>query len=212
MEIERKLESLRLRLLRLVAGLLVAVMFASGRPISSALSRWITRAILPLVPCAEAAARHLAIAQARIIADRRGSAVDLAGMPDADHSGQALWRSGETLGDLRKRLFALLAMLEDLPRHGACLLRRAEKRLARHSSTRSRRRTGPAVRGRSALRPRRRTARRIERPPDKSYRRSLKEPPIAGFALTSPRKRAGGESGCAGSRRLGQRPHSARTQ
>jgi hypothetical protein len=70
MEIQRQ------KLLRLVAGLLVAVAFVSAGPFSCAVAAWVSSVVSSVLSRAEAAAQCLVIVQARIIAARTGSAVN----------------------------------------------------------------------------------------------------------------------------------------
>jgi len=76
-DIERALETQRLRLLRMVAGLVVLVGFLSAHPVSRGFSIWTCRFVGSILSRAEAAARYLVIAQARMLKALRAILMDL---------------------------------------------------------------------------------------------------------------------------------------
>lgn len=169
MDIERDMERLRLRLLRLVAGWLVAVAFLSAAPFSCAVTRWVGEFLFSVLSKAEAAAQSLVFVQARLLAARSGGRVDSACLRDFRLRDTGKDEPDLALATLRKRLDALRALLEDLPRSGARLLRRAEKRARRLLGTERERPAlpSPATLDGAALCIWRLATLRIERPPDK---------------------------------------------
>ena len=122
MEIEHGIATQRLRLLRLLAGLLVAVAFLSAAPFSTAYRQWLRGFVFSVLTRAEAAAQCLVIAQARILAYQRGVNFEPAQCLHA--VGPASDEKMPTLAALRRRISALRAVLNNLPRHGMRLLRR----------------------------------------------------------------------------------------
>jgi len=123
----REIETQRLRLLRLVAGLAVALGFLSIAPISAGFSVWVCGFVVSTLSRAEVAARYLVVAKARRMMAQRGIALDvnrlLNGLPVAFDASNI----EPSVGDCRARLRALQAVLTDLPRHAVRLLRRIEK-------------------------------------------------------------------------------------
>ena len=165
MDMELAIETQRLRLHRLVAGLLVIVGFLSFGPVSRGFSDWTSRFVGSILSRAEAAARFLVIAQARRIATRHGF--------DGDHGKLLLVFTHElgacgtnpSLSDLRGRLEALQAVLKDLSRHALRLLRRLEKQ-CRRAACAYRHLPRAEERFLASLQGWRMAAIRIERPPD----------------------------------------------
>ena len=189
MDMERAIETQRLRLLRLLAGLLVAIGFLSVGPVSRGFSDWACGFVGSVLSRAEAAARCLVIAQARLIAERMGSGIDrsLFSMPAIHDFSDS--DTDVSLSDLHRRLCALRALLSNLPRHALRLLRRIEKRKQGGALTDRRLpRFDPSIS--AALHPARRAGNRIERPPDPCGNARLCPSPPSGF-------RAGGASGSA---------------
>ena len=184
---ERAIETQRLRLLRLVAGLLVAIGFLSVGPVSRGFSAWACGYVGSVLSRVEAAVGYLVIAQARGMAARLGKNVDRSCFFMSAKPEFSACEADASVLDMRQRLCALRAVLTDLPRHALRLLRRIEKasqgevsadrRLPRPDTGLSRH-TG------------RRAAYRIERPPDPSRNAFLCPLPPSGF-------RAGGASGWA---------------
>jgi len=128
LQIEQGIATQRLRLFRLVTGLLIAVAFVSAAPFSRACRCWMCGAILSILSRAELAVQYLVISQARIIAARCGVRVQSADLfaamerrREARASAQAVLPS---VAHLRRRLIVLRDVLAHLPRHGLRLLRR----------------------------------------------------------------------------------------
>ncbi len=166
MDFERAIESQRLKLLRLVAGLVVLVGVLSLGPISRGFSISVCGFVGSVLSRAEIAAQYLVIAQARLIESRSGSAINQSRLSEALAHAFLADERDVSLSECRERLKALLAVLTHLPRHAARLIRRIEKQmrgvislswlspsLEKHPS--------PALRDRQLAGP------RIERPPDK---------------------------------------------
>ena len=128
MEIEQGIGTQRLKLLRMIAGLLMVIVFMSAAPFSSDCRRWFRGFIFSVLTRAEAAAQSLVIAQAIVLAHRRELSftpfmpLDIAQKPDLNAS-----RSVDplpTLVSLSHRLRALRGVLMNLTRHGLRLLQR----------------------------------------------------------------------------------------
>ena len=126
--IEQEIATQRLRLSRLVAGLLLAVVFVAAAPFSSAYRVWVREAVLSILTRAEYAAQCLVLVQARVLAAQAGVCAQAALLDAARKDMRNALRSSETtlpsFHALRLRLKALQAVLRDLPRHGLRLLRR----------------------------------------------------------------------------------------
>lgn len=184
MDLERTIETQRLKLLRIVAGLVVLVGFLSVGPISRGFSISLRGFVGSILSRAEAAAQYLVIGQARLII--AGSSND----GDQNRFSETLARvlvADETdvsLPECRERLKALRAVLMDLPRHAARLLRRIEKRMRRTAGA-DRISPHPVERLSASLRDWHLATIRIERPPDKTRPTSL-------IILPPPEPRAGG--------------------
>ncbi len=123
---ERALEVQRHKLLRVLAGLVLAVGFLSAGPVSHAFSRWAREGLSSVLSRAELAAQYLVVVQARLIAERSGESLDLQKMIDIAHSNSARVGSEDSVCGLRRRLRAMQTLLNDLPRRGQRLLRRIE--------------------------------------------------------------------------------------
>ena len=164
---ERAIETQRLRLLRLVAGLLVAVGFLSVGPVSRVFSEWACGFVGSVLSRAELASRYLVIVQARRIMAERDIALDfslhLKRLPLAFDTPEAVSRA-----DCRSRLMALQAVLRDLPRHALRLLRRIKKQS--HEACADRARPRPDAPLSTSLHNWHLAESFIERPPDKIER------------------------------------------
>ena len=186
MDFERTLEIQRLRLLRLVAGLLVAVGFLSALPVSRSFSARSCQFIGSVLSRAEAAARCLVIVQARMIAAQSGRTIDRRSLSDSINRALAMNETDGTVFTCQRRLKALRAMVSDLPRHALRLLHRIDKHQRRTGRT-----CGVSPRPdlilAAALSDLRLADGRIERPPEKAF------PPY--ISMTLPRFPAGGEEG-----------------
>jgi len=126
---KRALETQRLRLLRLLAGLLIAVAFASVAPIAPAWSRRVRAFVVSVLQRAELAAQNLVFVQACVMAAERG-----VGYSPSCVGSQFVVRPFDddalpTLNELRQRLNALSRLLDVLPRHAERMLRRMKRSL-----------------------------------------------------------------------------------
>lgn len=170
LEIEQGLETQRLRLLRLLAGLLAMLVLVSLGPVSQGFTERVRRFALSVLSRAEAAAQCLVMVQARLLAAERGMTVDGAQLllaSGADEPWDAMGVSASdavpTLAMLRHRIDALRNLLRALPRRGLRLLRRTERPRSRSGSgwrvipSPARSRDDAWI-----------AAERIERPPDKT--------------------------------------------
>lgn len=164
MELKRTLETQRLRLLRFVAGLLVLIGFLALGPISRGFSARLCGYVGSLLSQVDAAARCLVVAQACLIASRRGMTLDR-GRLAAFAAGRMVEDADISPAECRRRLVALCRVLLDLPRHALRLLHRIEKQARRTGRVRS----WPCPTRAAPANPRawRHAAPRIERPPDK---------------------------------------------
>jgi len=186
-DIEQALETQRHRLLRIVAGMAVLVGVLALGPVSRRLSEWSLGFVGSVLCRAEAAAKYLVIAQARLIVSREGLKID---------DGQILSRLAQicvaddtnlSLSECQRCLKRLRAILTDLSSHAARLLHRIEKLMRRTLGTlRFSCFAGPRV---SAPLDEWRLAKvRIERPPDKGALAPL-------IVSPPPELRAGGVGG-----------------
>lgn len=128
--IERAIQTQRNALLRLLAGWLALMLMLSALPVSPVWTRRVRVFLSGFVGVAEAAARYLVIAQARVIARRLGMTDPVR---DArlvfDSSPLRCSEGGEplTLAELRVRMLALRCLLKHLPGRGLRLLQRLLK-------------------------------------------------------------------------------------
>lgn len=185
---ERAIETQRLRLLRIVAGLVAAVGVLSVGPVSRGFSVWACGFVGSILSRAEAAARYLVIAQARQIAARNGFDGDYSRFSVAFIPAFPACETDVSLCDIRQRLRAVQAVLMDVPRHALRLLRRIEKRMRRAAGA-DRPVPRPDAGLSASLRDWRLAENRIERPPDQIERqvdqacprcRALHLPPVSG--------------------------------
>ena len=169
MDFEEIIETQRLRLLRLVAGLVVLVGFLSLGPVSRGFSVWSCHFVGSILSRAEAAGRYLVIAQARMIVAREGVAIDRSAFEDALARVVPVDSAESSLSECRGRLMALRALLLNLPRYARHLLRQ----IARRTRSSDQPALRPAARCSVTLRDWRLAAARIERPPDRRFFASL---------------------------------------
>ena len=163
LEIEHGIRAQRLKLLRIIAGLLTLVVLVSLAPFSCDCRRWVREMVFSVLARAECAARHLVIAQAVRIAGQRGLCVDPACF---FHTGKACRLEQEelpSLRGLRLRIKALRARLVDLPRQAHRLLGRVLKAISGQSSVCDPNPSEPSMLCVWQLK-----AVRVERPPDKA--------------------------------------------
>ena len=172
MDLERGIETQRLKLLRLVAGLVVLLGLLSVGPVSRVFSVSVCAFVGSILSRAEAAAKYLVIAQARLIVARRGMNWDRSRFSDPRARIFVADQIDVSLADCRARLKALRAVLMNLPRHALRLVRRIEQQIRGAAAPNWPLRS--AVRRRSvSLCDWRLATRRIERPPDKTLPGSL---------------------------------------
>ena len=163
MDFERALETQRLALLRLLAGLAVAVWFVSCLPVVSMVPRQVRSVVASILIRAESAAASLVYVAALVLARRDGIAIANVPMPNPALSGGDL-----SAKVLLRRIAALRAVLDDLPRHAKRLIQRylrerEDQRLDRtHPLTASK--DNPSVLANMA------PLGRMDRPPDKRWR------------------------------------------
>lgn len=120
MEIERRLEIQRLRLLRLLAGLALLVGLVSRAPAVSMLPAWVHAHVASVLARAERAAENLVIVAACLLSQARVGVAPCAVCSD----DAPLAVSGARL---LRRIAALQSVLNDLPRHAERLLKRLAK-------------------------------------------------------------------------------------
>ena len=171
MVLERAIETQRLRLLRIIAGLLVAVGFLSVGPVSRSFSDWVCEYVDSILSRAELAGRYLIVAQARLMAARAGIDLDRNRFSECLIFDFTACEADFSLSECRARLKALQAVLFDLPGQARCLLRRIGKQ-KRSEERAARPLPRPAMRRSVSLRAWRLARTRIERPPDRTAVRS----------------------------------------
>ncbi len=131
MDFERTLEAQRHRLLRIVAGLVVMVGALSLGPISRRFSDWMLGFVGSILSRAEAAAKYLVIAQAHVMVSRGGLAIDQKRLSERLAQIAVTDNADISLSDCQHRLKALRAILMDVGRSAARLLRQIEKQMRR---------------------------------------------------------------------------------
>ena len=165
---ERALETQRLKLLRLLAGLAVALGLVSLAPAVSMLPRWVRFYVASVLVRAESAAHHLVIVAACGLLRKQsvGSSVRLS-FPTAPDAALA---DGEpSTAVLLKRIKSLRSMLRDLPCHAKRMVARMMKAMLEpREPTPDWEICAGRVRATDAP-----VATRIERPPDKPSRAVL---------------------------------------
>ena len=164
MDTVRAIDSQRLRLLRLLVGLVVALGFLSVGPVSRGFSAWVCGLVGSVLSRAELAGRYLVIAQARLMAARNGDDLEYSRFAGAFTSEFTACETELSPCDLRQRLKALQEVLMDLPRHALRLLRRIGKHMRSASGSHDVPCFDPRLPG--ALRAWRLAGNRIERPPE----------------------------------------------
>ena len=166
MDFERTRETQRLKLLRIVAGLVVVVGFLSVGPVSRGFSIWVRELVGAILTRAEAAARCLVIAQAGSMLARSGTDMDRNVFSENLARVFTLDETEVSLTDFGQRLETLRAVLMNLPRHAARLIHRIQKHMRR--ATRAVRvSVDPKLCVCAALEGWLKPGTRIERPPDK---------------------------------------------
>ena len=135
MDIERTLETQRLKLLRIVAGLWVVVGVLAIGPVSRRFFDWTLGFVGSILLRAEAAAKYQVIAQMRLIVSRSGMPIDQGRIFERLARIAVEDETDLSLSECRWRLKRLRAVLMDIPHYAARLLRRIEKQMRRASST-----------------------------------------------------------------------------
>jgi len=129
--IEQAIETQRLRLLRLVAGLFAVVGFLSVGSVSRSFSIWACGFVDTILSRAELATRYLVIVQARRLAKRYSANSDINRLLARLECASDAPETELSVANCRARLKALQAVLIDLPRHALRLLRRIGKQSLR---------------------------------------------------------------------------------
>ena len=145
------------------------VSFVSAAPFSGAFRRWVCAHVSSVLNRAEWAAQNLVVAQAALLAGRRGLRVSLASLFETagNRSGDAALTDDDlpSPAALRGRLKALHAVLSDLPKYGLRLLQRVVGKSSESAEPRGFDQDDGLHRGLFAWRL---AADPIERPPDKT--------------------------------------------
>ncbi len=176
MDIERTLETQRLKLLRIVAGLLVLVGVLAVGPVSRRFSVWTLGFVGSILSRAEAAARYMTVTQACLMADRCGLGVDRRQIAVPVVPVIAANDTVLSTDECRRRLRVLRATLSNLPRHALRLLRQIARRIHRSAKGCSPR---VVICRSAAIQAWQHATKRIERPPDKRA-------PISSFLAPPP--------------------------
>lgn len=136
MGFERALDIQRLRLLRIIAGLVLLLGFLSVGPVSRGFSVWACGFVGSVLARAEAAARYLVIAHAYRLAARGGFDVDRKQLA-ACAARVSIADADVSLADCQRRLRVLRMVLKDLPRAALRLLRQIVKQARRTGAERA---------------------------------------------------------------------------
>lgn len=122
MDLERALETQRVRLLRLLTGWFAVVALLSGGPFALPLPRWVRAFLSEMLTRAEYAAQCLVLVSAGLQAkgERGGAGLRVSAPPLQQHQSGA---GVPTTVALIRRMKALRRLLQDLPRRGRRLLR-----------------------------------------------------------------------------------------
>ena len=131
MDFETALETQRLRLLRVIAGLVVLLGFLSVGPVSRGFSVWVCGFVASVLSRAETAARYLVIAHAYRIVAHSGFDVERSQISESFAPVFVAEDAEDSPAECQQRLKVLRAVLMDLPRHALRLLRRIEKQSRR---------------------------------------------------------------------------------
>jgi len=177
-DFERTLETQRHRLLRIVAGLVLVVGVLAVGPVSRRFSDWTLGFVGSILSRAEAAAKYLIIAQARLMMSRGELEIDEGRIFERLARITITDETDITRPECERRLKILRAVLLDLPRHAARLLHRIEKQMCRASSA-VRQSYIPKPQFSASLDDWQLAESRVERPPDKGL-------PASPFILPPP--------------------------
>ena len=118
---ERALETQRLALLRVLAGLAMALRLVSFAPVVSMLPRWVRLHVSSVLMRSEVASQSLVYVAACVYFGHRG---DWPGMPT---QVEAVPEDGFSSEVLLRRIAALRAVLQDLPRYAKRLMTRRKE-------------------------------------------------------------------------------------
>ena len=131
MDFEQAIETQRLRLLRLVAGLIVLLGFLSVGPVARGFSVSVCRFVGSVLSRAEAAARYLVMAQAHSMVAQSGFHVRQSQLSACFERVFAADESDLSVAECQRRMRVLRAVLKDLPRSARSLLRQIAKHARR---------------------------------------------------------------------------------
>ena len=123
MEMERALETQRLALLRLLAGLAAALRLVAFAPAVSLMPRWVQSYVASLLERLESAAHSLVIVTACGVLRRQGMR-SMGGLSFPPLPVRALTEDASSCAALLRQINQLRAVLEDLPRHAKRMIRR----------------------------------------------------------------------------------------
>jgi len=124
---ERALETQRLRLLRLLAGLVFALALVPLAPAVSMVPRWIRSYVSSVLARMESAADGLVIVSAYLLFRHRAAAALAARPIDPPHV-EVIPEDGFSVDHLLSRISALRAKLNNLPRHARRLIQRCSEK------------------------------------------------------------------------------------
>ena len=119
MDFERAMETQRLKLLRILTGLALVVVFVARIPAVSMMPRWVCAAVLAQLVRIESAINSLIIVASVAVCGYRGEALRLPSPAHLDRSGRDVPIAG-----LLRKIARLQAILDDLPGHARRLMRR----------------------------------------------------------------------------------------
>ena len=164
-DMEQALETQRLKLLRLLAGLAVALSLVSLAPAVSMLPRWVRTYVASVLIRAEIAVHNLVIVTACGLLRKQGAG-SATGFSFPPLPFAALPEDAASCGALLRRINLLRAVLQDLPRHAKQMIARLRKPKSEPREPLPYWEVYAGVLGApDAL-----CLARIERPPDKRYR------------------------------------------
>ena len=157
LEMERALETQRAALLRILSGLVFVLALVSQMPVVSLVPRWVCAYASSVLSRAEAAANSLVFVVACVLFGNRAAAVPMDRPPLVS---EALPENSPSIDGLMRRIAALRAILNDLPRYARRLVKRYTREIVAVSIER------PAMPAVLCLPRQTPTRARIERPPD----------------------------------------------
>ena len=119
MDFERAMETQRLKLLRILTGLALVVVFVARIPAVSMMPRWVCAAVLAQLVRIESAINSLIIVASVAVCGYRGEALRLPSPAHLDRS-----RRDVPIAGLLRQITRLQAILDDLPGYARHLMRR----------------------------------------------------------------------------------------